>query len=897
MTTASDARGGVLALGGLAFMVMAVAAAYLWRDRGEPEPTVAAAAPEKPLKVYFGGCHEVHEGPVCMLSGTATITLWMEDPGFEPVVLVDGRGVQQRVKRIDGGASVQLSIKSSASLIEINNSRWSLGVGSFEDIVRVTQVEALRQTQPKEALLETADWERFRDPHSRARMLSLRARLQHDLNISAWLETVQLSTNLHKINRCLSGMADDLAFMGQRLRSQGDIVGAQEALEQMGKISRAAPQIKIAHNYFSALLATQMGNPRAALSRLREMNRWSERLSDTEYHEASIHLELLLMSYLSRSSEAQELLGALSARISTTRSPCARGRMLNNFAWFSRRFDLEQSTKAAERAEIVYATSCTSQPADEILLRLTLGRLLLDQDRFTGVERQIGKIRSLGSTYLGDRNRIALEALEAQLLQATKEHERSLALFQSVCDRTGIHYEPRLHWEALVGLAQISLAKKEPEKAIQSLREAEGLLDLLVLSIPLGEGRAIFAEDHLVSTELMAETFLSLGKVEAASQIVSTSIRRHSSAMALAAQVTALPPERRKKFQKRLEEYRRNRSDLSNMTRDAWRMSRKERELLSEKRSRVERGLIGQLDRMTSLVDLDWRVPSRTLGQGESELLLHPLRGRTLAILRHSSRQSWALLDGVPAESTLRQWLQDEFTNAMDVPRYVWILAHGRYASVPVHSIIQASSPNPVLAVYSIGLPSQEVEFGSRRALVVSDPDGTLPNARSEGIFVKRVLEEAGWEVDLLVGEQASRRRLIEVLSKLRYGLLHFAGHSTSHGIGGWTSFLRVADRERLEVADIFSLEFVPDLVVLSSCEGGGDGDAPVGIAQALLARGATAVVAAAERIEDTAGMQLSSEIYENGSVDGLTRRLAALQWKERSESSAKLSRFRIFVR
>ncbi|MEQ8980960.1 MAG: CHAT domain-containing protein, partial [Deltaproteobacteria bacterium] len=861
MTTASDARGGVLALGGVAFMLMAVAAAYLWHDRGEPETAVAAAAPEKPLKVYFGGCHEVHEGPVCMLSGTATITLWMEDPGYEPVVLVDGQKAVTRGAPIDGGVRVRVAVSSSARRLTIEPDRWNLPIESARHFPAVDRIQAERIARPAHALAQAVRAKDIaRDSHERAELASMTARLHYDLRNREWKDDILQSIELHRVNGCLTGMARDLAFASHRLRDNGDIAGSRDSLRLLDDVARKAPEYKLAHAYFDAMLKNQTGDTRAALDALDHLNLWSYRLADQTYHEASIYLTLLLMSFLSRSSETQLLLERLSAQVANTREPCAKARLLNNLAWFGRGVDVDRSVRAAMESAQIYSASCPNAEGD-VLLRLTLGRLYLQKGDAESVQSTLASLARYSRTEISARNQIEIDDLRAHLAALNGDGNRALRLFDSVRRRTGIHYEAKLHWSALVGIAAAYLRDGQTSLAVETLQEAERLVDLLVLSIPLGEGRTSFTDEMGRSSEMLVEVHLDDGDLDAAMRTAAASIRRASSALALAARVSALPADIRGRFRDRLESYRADRQQLASIVRDAWRLPTTQRRRMEHRRLRLEAKLTRHLDAMVSMAELDWRQDERPLETTSGELVLYPTADGFVALLRLFGGLEWTKISG-DLETNLRDWLALSLNLRGGELHRLFVLSHPKLLQIPVDRLVSQLSPSPVVTAYSAGLLQAHRPKRPKRALVVGDPDGTLPQSRSEIEVVRRQLTAKRWMVDVVVGDDARRETILASLSDVRYGLFHFAGHSASRGVSGWESYLRTADSDSITVADIFALESVPPVVVLSSCEGGGDGFSPVGIAQAMIARGAVVVIAATRDVEDGYARKLATELY-----------------------------------
>jgi hypothetical protein len=67
-----------------------------------------------------------------------------------------------------------------------------------------------------------------------------------------------------------------------------------------------------------------------------------------------------------------------------------------------------------------------------------------------------------------------------------------------------------------------------------------------------------------------------------------------------------------------------------------------------------------------------------------------------------------------------------------------------------------------------------------RRVLIVADPTDDLPSAREEGAALQSLLHAAGVQVRLLLGEEATRSRILRELAAEPLDALHFAGMHTS---------------------------------------------------------------------------------------------------------------------
>jgi CHAT domain-containing protein len=178
-------------------------------------------------------------------------------------------------------------------------------------------------------------------------------------------------------------------------------------------------------------------------------------------------------------------------------------------------------------------------------------------------------------------------------------------------------------------------------------------------------------------------------------------------------------------------------------------------------------------------------------------------------------------------------------------------------------------------------LPESETPRPTGPALVVADPTGDLPQAHRQGRRLAATLQ-AG---TALFGLQATPAAL---QAGLRAGprVFHFAGHGVVDPAAPWNAHLRLADGQRLTLADLVMggpAGAAPGLVVLDGCDTGlslrlGRYDA-VGLPEAFLLAGARTVLATLRPIADGASMTFLERFYALGGAErpGEAFRQAAL--------------------
>ena len=161
------------------------------------------------------------------------------------------------------------------------------------------------------------------------------------------------------------------------------------------------------------------------------------------------------------------------------------------------------------------------------------------------------------------------------------------------------------------------------------------------------------------------------------------------------------------------------------------------------------------------------------------------------------------------------------------------------------------------------GLLGRTPVDASQPPLLVSDPEGDLPHARSEAEAVRRQLPSAR----LLRGRDATRAAVLEALDGA--SLFHFAGHGVLDAANPWDARLALAGGQSLTVEDLLVARPRAGVVVLSGCETGEIGAVEsIGLADGLVIAGADAVVAHDGALDDVAASRFVEALYAEGVAD-----------------------------
>lgn len=150
-------------------------------------------------------------------------------------------------------------------------------------------------------------------------------------------------------------------------------------------------------------------------------------------------------------------------------------------------------------------------------------------------------------------------------------------------------------------------------------------------------------------------------------------------------------------------------------------------------------------------------------------------------------------------------------------------------------------------------------------ALVIADPDGSLPRSRAAARAVARANA-----VEPLVGVAATKTAVLERLSGARW--MHFDGHGVLGQGRPWKAHLRMAGGEPLSLVDVLTARPQVGTVVLSGCETGrpqalSHAEA-LGLAEGFLMAGAARVVAADRLLGVEEAARFVEAFYRHGGAE-----------------------------
>lgn len=214
---------------------------------------------------------------------------------------------------------------------------------------------------------------------------------------------------------------------------------------------------------------------------------------------------------------------------------------------------------------------------------------------------------------------------------------------------------------------------------------------------------------------------------------------------------------------------------------------------------------------------------------------------------------------------------------------HIYIVPSGSLTYVPFAALVEKAGPKPVYFIerhqisqvptlYMFQLAQRHRPSLSDQLLILTDPDGSLPSARSEGVRIPTVLK--GNLTSLVkTGSEATSNALVDAGSKSR--IVHIAAHGVLDSRRPQRSHLMLAPAgSRLEIIDIQLLDLRrTDLVYLSACETGiaGDGQEYTTLAHAFAHAGVPTIIATLWRVQDEATAELAQSFYHFYEQDAIT--------------------------
>lgn len=772
------------------------------------------------------------------------------------------------------------------------DAQWSLGLtaGRWPLVVsNATWLQSQRKWAAARRLLET----RIDGLSAQDRALAQSSLARVDLGLGdegGARDCLALSIPQHHAAGRVLDEADDAGLLAYLLIQRREFAAARQVLSAL-ELPPGSPAeaVYYRHNYLG-LLAEQVGDTRSALAELGAAAELATGVGMTREGYAADQVLGRLLQALGRSGEAAALFQRLSRFPASVLLPCDRADMLVNQAWSLLLAGEAGESRSdpipllAEAEGIARREVCPGSDEKRLntFLNVTLAHLQARRPDLARVSLAEARPLLGAATPL---DRLWSPELEARLeleaghpTAALRWYERLDELAARASSREGL-------WRAAYGRAQCYTALGHTADALAASGRAEALLEEASLQIPIHEGRNTFAAQHERASNLYLKLLLDTGRTAEALTAARRDRSRFLRELARGDRLAHLTAAEQARWDRGLSEYWRRRAE-SDKGAGADRLlpadQRREREAARAQEYAQAKLVLDEA--FTALESLPYQATPPPPRPGEVVLAYHPLPagwvgfatdGHEVLVTRFDLRP--ALLDQ-PAQLAAR--LLTPFRSQIDRATKVRVLPYGALRAVDFHALPYGGRGQILLErcpiVYGLDLAlttqgrSLLAQGQGLHALLVANPTSAqrdLPAADAEAEHVAAALaaQRPAWQVKSLHGGAATADAVRATLPGV--ALLHYAGHGSFSGFGGWESELPLAGETRLTLRDLLALGRVPPWVVLSGCDTGKVGaEAPVeglNLAHAFLLAGSRAVIAATRPVEDASAQVLFADLYQ----------------------------------
>jgi tetratricopeptide (TPR) repeat protein len=876
-----------------------------------------------PLRVEYGDCATVIEGPVCLLRDDRRLRLWVEAGPRDSIEISDGRNRYPTADAVEiqGGRRFEIELSHAARVLRVRVTRgaalrdWSLELGTDGTPDWLAEARALRRAGERDRALELLRTTAVAaaDAARRGSALGLMGRILLEQEEREAARETLASAVQHNLRegRRLEALEDATALSFLLMHGFRDFVAARAVLDPFGAGWGGVAEAGYYLAYFRGLIGENSDDSRTALRELAAAADqaarvgWSRHLLDSEQQMAT------QLQVLGRRDEASALLARWRGERLSGVTDCEHANFLTNLGW-SVLLALEAGEAAEDPAPVLREAMAFFEQAcpagDRVNGALNLALAHLHAGRLEEAETALAQARRQTDS---PELRMVLWSLdiEARLAVARGRPREAIDLYARLRRLAAATLSPEAAWRAEVGRAAVLEALGDRDGAVEAYAAADARLEEDLYRVPVDAGRETLVASRAKATQHYLELLLETMRLPDAFELARRSRSRMLHSLRPVADASGVSPEARRLWDESILAYQALHRELASAVKMSWMLPEDELRTMLARREARERELRGVLDRAIQSLE-----PERRPGP-----LRQPLGGELLVAFQPLP-QGWATFahDGVdvvaqrlsceaersaPAQlaSCLLAPFADEI-RAADVLRVLPVGALNRvdFQSLPFDGDVLLAT---VAVVYGLDLAAHpEPPPAGSRALLVADPSGNLAAARREVRVVEERLAASGsWSIDVLEGSAADSTSVLRRLEHV--DLFHFAGHAEFAGSRGWSSALKLADDTSLDVAAILSLTTPPRFVVLSGCETAVAAShieqSSIGLAQAFAVSGSAGVVASIRPVEDATTQRLVSHFYRawlHGAPAANALRSAQLELR-RADAAADWSAFRLIER
>lgn len=627
---------------------------------------------------------------------------------------------------------------------------------------------------------------------------------------------------------------------------QHELAQAQAAIDAIPRVP-GWPEGQVIRDHHAAVVSRSLGDFRRA-SREFEAARQGSAALGTSFQRFSAHELAMMWLEMGRLDEAYAQLSNIEV---PEAEACERAALASNRAWAQilknergDPRDVDPDPLLAE-AQALYAGPCAYPQG---LAHARLNRSLAALQRGDLEQAQV----YLTATSTTEPDLVLWRSeVEARVALGRKDYNGAQRTFVALAERGRSRASIGAQWRAAVGLGQVFEAQGQVEAAVEAYREAEALLLRDSLRIPLGEGRLGFFVDRQRSARALVSLLARAGRPSQALDAARRAGRRARLAVASHERAADLPPEARQAWALAFGRYQRAQAAWTERQSQAWRRTQAEAEAERTEDLRAEQRVRRTLDAALSALGDHARPETQALPALPKDAL-------TLAWFAIS--EGGLIFVAEAGQVDLRRYPPGGLAAALSPLR-------DRLLAAPwVRLLAYEDAPLPAWlsrrATFALDLSPPPPRAGGQ-AWVLADPSQNLPHTRLEGQRAAQALGES-MVVRHRTGRAVTQEAMREALANADF--LHYAGHAVSDGLEGFESRLSLGDDSTLSLGAVLASPRVPAEVVLSGCETASYVLRPqrgLDLAQAFVAAGARAVVAAPRPIEDARADVFMKYLYE----------------------------------
>lgn len=845
--------------------------------------------------IEWAGCREIEEG-VCILGRDAlTLKVWVDvHAASELEVELNGRPAIFERHGAAGGLRIHVALDSNAETLSI--------LGRDPSWVRPWTLP-IRRRPPPDVVVRSQTFKAAGDPdRARTELETVLPELDGLDRLSALEELrglYHLQERTDDAVRLTAETANLAAALGQRLHeayavaaaafqssTAGGLAAAWDWVERLERLD-ALPEAKMFGAYYRGVVEWRTGDLAGAVRSIDRACVLAERLGATRERAAAYQTLASLLAEIGRTDDALRLVERALDLVDDPELPCMeRAQLINSLGW----------------AELLLGRSGQSTRHPYELFEDALAAL--DRDGPCPNAAEAANVRT-NLALLALEEHEPDEALE-RLWDIDEMPEALVPWAEEVLARVGLDtgrtdllptelampdpgWSIGAQWNALEHQAEIRERWELIEAAIAADRSAEELVERGVAALGVSFGSELFLAGRQTSAQRLVRLLLDQGRVDEALCTARLARGRALRRLDRLAKLDRADATVRSNWNQAAAKVLQLRGRWGAAAGSDWTLSAAQREHRHQQRiqeaAQADRELeaafahLGVAEVHATCDDLpDWP-------RDETTLLLFPL-DRGWAVFTMQAETLDARVIEVPKPSDLGSAARSILASIRAPMSRVRILPTGRAWEIPFANLPWGDGTlvDAAAIVYSLDLPPIE-RAHPKRALVVADPSGDLPNTQLEADAVAAVLRERGWEVLDRRNDAATRATLVAELE--RVSLLHYAGHGIYQGQDGWGGALVLPDGDRLEVADVLALPAVPPTVVLTGCETGQVSsetlEGGMNIGTAFLLAGTEVAVVSERRVDDTLARDIAAALFrhagstmDGSTMDGSTMDLAA---------------------